>query len=212
MHQTRERLFKGNTHVPGRLVSLFEPHTEVIRKGKASKRTEFGKMVKVQEAEAQIVTYYEVYGKRAWDSDLLLPALDVHRQLSGRMSYLVTADVAFFTPTPKVCSVSGSRRNAGSATLSSGAPAARAASVFSNAATAWTAVATRGCLASSAGWAWRHRRQPDQHRPRARPLGRAPTSTLPLPLYLPGRKAAADARALAAFPRKYRKVILAPDK
>lgn len=31
MHQTRERLFKGNTHVPGKLVSLFEPHTEVIR-------------------------------------------------------------------------------------------------------------------------------------------------------------------------------------
>lgn len=45
MHQTRERIFKGNTHVPGKLVSLFEPHTEVIRKGKAAKPTEFGKMV-----------------------------------------------------------------------------------------------------------------------------------------------------------------------
>jgi transposase, IS5 family len=39
MHQTRERIFKGNTHVPGELVSLFEPHTEVIRKGKAAKPT-----------------------------------------------------------------------------------------------------------------------------------------------------------------------------
>jgi IS5 family transposase len=38
-------------------VSLFEPHTEVIRKGKAAKPTEFGKMVKIQEAEAQIVTF-----------------------------------------------------------------------------------------------------------------------------------------------------------
>jgi len=97
MHQARERLFKGNTHVPGKLVSLFEPHTEVIRKGKASKPTEFGKMVKIQEAEAQIVTHYEVYGERPWDSDLLLPALDVHRQRLGRMPYLVTADAAFFT-------------------------------------------------------------------------------------------------------------------
>ena len=96
MHQTRERLFKGNTHVPGKLVSLFEPHTEVIRKGKASKPTEFGKMVKIQEAEAQIVTHYEVYAERPWDSDLLLPALDVHRKLLGRMPYLVTADAAFF--------------------------------------------------------------------------------------------------------------------
>jgi transposase, IS5 family len=97
MHQARERLFKGNTHVPGKLVSLFEPHTEVIRKGKASKPTEFGKMVKIQEAEAQIVTHYEVYGERPWDSDLLLPALNVHRQLLGRMPYLVTADAAFFS-------------------------------------------------------------------------------------------------------------------
>lgn len=97
MHQARERIFKGNTHVPGKLVSLFEPHTEVIRKGKAAKPTEFGKMVKIQEAEAQIVTHYEVYDERPWDSDLLLPALEVHRQLLGRMPYLVTADAAFFS-------------------------------------------------------------------------------------------------------------------
>jgi transposase, IS5 family len=96
MHQARERIFKGNTHVPGKLVSLFEPHTEVIRKGKASKPTEFGKMVKIQEAEAQIVTHYEVYGERPSDSDLLLPALDIHRQLLGRTPYLITADAAFF--------------------------------------------------------------------------------------------------------------------
>ena len=97
MHQARERIFKGNTHVPGKLVSLFEPHTEVIRKGKAAKPTEFGKMVKIQEAEAQIVTHYEVYAERPWDSDLLLPALEVHRQLLGRMPYLLTADAAFFS-------------------------------------------------------------------------------------------------------------------
>jgi IS5 family transposase len=97
MHQTRERIFKGNTHVPGKLVSLFEPHTEVIRKGKAAKPTEFGKMVKVQEAEAQIVTHYEVYGERPSDCDLLLPAIAVHEQLLGRKPYLVTADAAFFS-------------------------------------------------------------------------------------------------------------------
>jgi IS5 family transposase len=97
MHQTRERIFKGNTHAPGKLVSLFEPHTEVIRKGKAAKPTEFGKMVKVQEAEAQIVTHYEVYGERPSDSDLLLPAISLHEQLLGRKPYLVTADAAFFS-------------------------------------------------------------------------------------------------------------------
>jgi IS5 family transposase len=97
MHQTRERIFKGNTHVPGKLVSLFEPHTEVIRKGKAAKPTEFGKMVKIQEAEGQIVTHYEVYDERPSDADLLLPAIDLHKQLLGRKPYLVTADAAFFS-------------------------------------------------------------------------------------------------------------------
>ena len=97
MHQTRERLFKGNTHVPGKLVSLFEPHTEIIRKGKASKPTEFGKMVKIQEAEPQIVTHYEVYGERPSDCDLLIPALDVHKQSAASQPYLVTADAGFFS-------------------------------------------------------------------------------------------------------------------
>jgi IS5 family transposase len=97
MHQTRERLFKGNTHVSGKLVSLFEPHTEIIRKGKAAKPTEFGKMVKIQEAEQQIVTHYEVYDERPNDSDLLLPGLAVHEDLLGRMPHLVTADAAFFS-------------------------------------------------------------------------------------------------------------------
>ena len=97
MHQARERVFKGNTHVPGKIVSLFEPHTEVIRKGKAAKPTEFGKMVKIQEAEAQIVTHYEVYAERPSDSDLLLPAIAQHEELVGRKPYLVTADAAFFS-------------------------------------------------------------------------------------------------------------------
>jgi IS5 family transposase len=97
MHQARERLFKGNTHVPGKIVSVFEPHTEVIRKGKAAKPTEFGKMVKIQEAEQQVVTHYEVYDARPNDSDLLLPAIDVHEELLGRRPYLITADAAFFS-------------------------------------------------------------------------------------------------------------------
>jgi IS5 family transposase len=45
MKQTRARIFRGNTRSEGKLVSLFEPSTEIIRKGKASKPTEFGKMV-----------------------------------------------------------------------------------------------------------------------------------------------------------------------
>jgi IS5 family transposase len=37
MKQTRARIFRGNTRSEGKLLSLFEPSTEVIRKGKAGK-------------------------------------------------------------------------------------------------------------------------------------------------------------------------------
>jgi IS5 family transposase len=97
IRQTRERVVKGNPHVAGKIVSLFEPHTEIIRKGKAAKPTEFGKMIKIQEAEQQIITHYEVYDERPSDADLLIPALDVHQQRLGRVPRLVTADAAFFS-------------------------------------------------------------------------------------------------------------------
>ena len=52
--QTKVRVFDGITQMPGKIVSLFEPHSEIIRKGKASKPTEFGKLAQVQETENQI--------------------------------------------------------------------------------------------------------------------------------------------------------------
>jgi len=79
------------------LGSVFEPHTEIIRKGKASKPTEFGKMVKVQEAENQIVTHYEVYDTRPSDSDLLVGAVAKQEELLGRVPDLVAADAGFYS-------------------------------------------------------------------------------------------------------------------
>src|SRR5260370_31689939 len=96
MKQTRARIFRGNTRSEGKLVSLFEPSTEIIRKGKASKPTEFGKMVKLQEAENQIITDYEVYAQRPSDSDLLIPAIETHQSMLGRTQRLVAADAALY--------------------------------------------------------------------------------------------------------------------
>jgi transposase, IS5 family len=97
MQQTRVRVFKGNTHAEGKLLSVFEPNTEVIRKGKASKPTEFGKMAKIQEAENQIVTRYEVFDQRPSDSDLLVPAIEEHQRQLGRTPRVVAADAGFFS-------------------------------------------------------------------------------------------------------------------
>jgi IS5 family transposase len=97
MKQTRARIFRGNTRSEGKLLSLFEPSTEVIRKGKAGKPNEFGKMVKLQEAENQIITDYEVYPQRPYDSDLLIAAIETHETLLARTPRLVAADAAFYS-------------------------------------------------------------------------------------------------------------------
>jgi IS5 family transposase len=97
MHQTRARVFQGDTHFDGKIVSVFEPSAEVIRKGKAGKPNEFGKMVKLQEAENQIIVDYEVYARRPNDADLLIPAIATHQAKLGRVPRLVAADAGFYS-------------------------------------------------------------------------------------------------------------------
>ena len=77
--QTGARVLGGDTHVPHKVLSVFEPHTEAIRKGKVVKPTEFGKMVTIQEAEPQIITGYDVHAERPADATLWAPALDRHQ-------------------------------------------------------------------------------------------------------------------------------------
>jgi IS5 family transposase len=97
MKQTRARIFRGDTRAEGKIFSLFEPSTEIIRKGKAGKPNEFGKMVKLQEAENQIVIDYEVYAQRPHDSELLIAAIETHQAMLGRAPRLVAADAAFYS-------------------------------------------------------------------------------------------------------------------
>lgn len=78
-------------------MSLFEPHTEIIRKGKASKPNEFGKLVQVQEAENQIITHYEVFAERPEDSQLLVPAVEQHQRQFERAPRMVAADTGLYS-------------------------------------------------------------------------------------------------------------------
>jgi len=97
VRQTKTRIFGGDTHAEDKILSLFEPSTEVIRKGKAGKPNEFGKMVKVQEAENQIVIDFEVYERRPNDSDLLIPSIQAHEEKLGCTPQLAAADAGFYS-------------------------------------------------------------------------------------------------------------------
>ncbi len=93
--QTRGRIVGGDAHVPDKVLSIFEPHTETIRKGKIATPNEFGKLVTIQESEHQIITRYEVHTKRPADVTLWTPAIDRHRAIFGRAPDVAAADRGF---------------------------------------------------------------------------------------------------------------------
>jgi transposase, IS5 family len=97
--QTRARVLRGDTHYPDKVVSLFEPHTQIIRKGKLARPTEFGRVVKIQEAEAQFITDYAVCESPHAERALWAPALDRHIALFGHAPHLAVADGGFASRT-----------------------------------------------------------------------------------------------------------------
>ena len=96
MRQTRARVLGAQTRTPGKIVSIFEPWAQIIRKGKLDRPTEFGVVVKVQEAEGGLVTDIAVDEARA-DALLLVPAVEYHQQLFGRVPRTVATDRGFFS-------------------------------------------------------------------------------------------------------------------
>jgi len=97
MRQTHARVMEGNTRPEGKIVSVFETHTAVIRKGKASKPTEFGNLVLLVEAENQIVTSYRICEGNPADAGLLMEGLESHIAVVGRAPKLLVADSGFFS-------------------------------------------------------------------------------------------------------------------
>jgi IS5 family transposase len=109
--QTRARVLGGDTHVADKVLSVFEPHTETIRKGKIAKPNEFGKLVTVQESEHQIITAYEVHRARPADVTLWTPALDRHQTIFGRAPDLAAGDRGFSSATNEAAAMArGVRR------------------------------------------------------------------------------------------------------
>jgi transposase, IS5 family len=95
--QTQQRVWGGDRHVVGKVLSLFEPHTQVIRKGKAQKPNEFGRLVRIDEVENGIVSGYAVLEGNASDTNSWMPALKQHQALFGQAPKMATADRGFFS-------------------------------------------------------------------------------------------------------------------
>jgi len=97
IQQTKARVLHGNQRAPGKILSLFEPHSQIIRKGKAHKPNEFGRLVRLDEVENGIVSGCEVLEGNANDRHSFIPALKNHQSCFGRAPEMATADRGFFS-------------------------------------------------------------------------------------------------------------------
>jgi IS5 family transposase len=92
--QTKERVFTGNAKSSDKLVSIFETQTKILGRGRAGKPTEFGQMVKVQEAEGGLITDVGVI--EGTDHALLVPSVERHKDVFGQVPHVVATDRGFF--------------------------------------------------------------------------------------------------------------------
>ena len=89
-------VLSGNTHIPDRIVSLFDPGARPIQKGKLFPKTEFGRKVLIQEAEAGLVSDYQVHSGNPTDQSLLEAAIDRHEEIFGHVPKELATDRGFW--------------------------------------------------------------------------------------------------------------------
>jgi transposase, IS5 family len=75
-----------------KLLSLFEEHTVVIRRGKARKQTEFGTKVWLSEVDGGIVSGFSILEGNSGDEAQLKPSLEDHLRQFDKPPELVAAD------------------------------------------------------------------------------------------------------------------------
>lgn len=94
--QTRRRVFAGETvAAEAKLYSLFEPHTDLIKRGKARKPVEFGHKVFLAESRCGFITDYRVLAGNPVDSDQVEPSLAEHQKQFAQRLDLYAGDRGF---------------------------------------------------------------------------------------------------------------------
>jgi IS5 family transposase len=95
--QAEQRVFQGVMPAADEKVySLFEEHTELLKRGKAGKPIEFGHKVLIAQTGEKFIHHYQVYPKRQEDKELLEPTLKAHKQLFGTGPDVLATDKGFY--------------------------------------------------------------------------------------------------------------------
>lgn len=98
INQARRRVLEGE-QVPNaeKIYSIFEPHTDLIKRGKVQTPVEFGHKIFLAESAQGLITQYEVLEGNPNDEQHVEPSLKRHRESFGHAPQLYGSDRGFFS-------------------------------------------------------------------------------------------------------------------
>ncbi len=98
--QTRQRVLLGQTVAASdKVVSLFEPHTAIICRGKAQpKETEFGHKIWYAEVDGGLISDYRILSGNPPDAQPFQASLKAHRRQFGQAPHEVSGDRGVYSP------------------------------------------------------------------------------------------------------------------
>ena len=97
--QTIRRILQGE-QVPAseKIVSLFEDHADIIRRGKESRPVEYGHKVWLNEVEGGLVSHYRILDGNPSDEQQWKPSLKAHLKTFHQPPHPASGDRALFSP------------------------------------------------------------------------------------------------------------------
>ena len=95
--QSRRRIF-NNESVPNgeKVFSIFEPHTELIKRGKSGHPVEFGHMVTIGQTGEKFISYFDVMEHHECDNTRTDIAIENHKKQFGSYPSAFTADKNYY--------------------------------------------------------------------------------------------------------------------
>ena len=91
INQTERRVIQGKSvHSSEKIVSLFEPHTDIIVKG--FRDVQYGHKINLSSERSGFITYLSIEKGNPADSSLFMPVLNFHRSKLHRLPHSVVAD------------------------------------------------------------------------------------------------------------------------
>jgi len=96
--QATRRIFKDEK-VPAteKIVSIFEPHTDIIKRGKENHPVEYGHKVWFDEVDGGLISHYRILTGNPSDRDQWLPSLNFHCEQFGQAPEIASGDRGLYS-------------------------------------------------------------------------------------------------------------------